>query len=520
MSAASEPTPGDRPPADDTTEGLRPPTAAQGQPGGYVPPPPYHTAPGMGAVPGYPAPGQGDQSWYANQPIYQPGYATPGYPPHGAPQDQPTAWGWPPQPGAPWGPPVGPQPRPISHRIPVLVGLGCALIIVAMVAGLLVGRAVWQPTSSPTSNAGSTGNGTFPGFTGPGSNPGVGPGNQAPNAPAGPANASAIADAVSPALVDVVTQLGFQGGEAAGTGMVLTSNGVVLTNNHVIEGATAISVTDIGNGKTYTASVVGYDRSDDVAVIQLANASGLKTVSTADSSKVKVNDPILAIGNAGGVGGTPSVAGGTVTALNQAITASDESGGGSEQLTGLIQLNADVQPGDSGGPLVNADGKVVGMDTAASAGFQFQNQGNQGFAIPINQATTIANQIRGSKSSATVHIGESAFLGVEVSAGSQGGDQGGFGGNGGGGNGGGGNGGSNSNAAIVAGVVNGSPAEQAGLQEGDVITSLGGKTVDSATTLTNLMTQHHPGDKVNLGWTDTAGQSQSTTVQLATGPAF
>lgn len=502
MSAASEPTPGDRPAADDTTEGLRPPAAPYGQPGGYPPPAPYPHPAGQAGPPGYPAPHQGE-TWYQGQPIYQPGYASPG-----AAHEQPTMWGWPQQ-AHPWGPPPPPQqPRPISHRMPVLVALGCLLIVVAMVAGLLVGRAVWRPGDSDTS-AGSPGNGTFPGFNQP-----VGPGGQGgqgqPGNPGGPANAADIAAAVDPGLVDIVTQLGFQGGEAAGTGMVLSANGIVLTNNHVIQGATAISVTDIGNGKTYNATVVGYDRSEDVAVIQMTNASGLKTISTADSSKVKVNDPVLAIGNAGGAGGTPSVAGGTVTALNQAITASDESGGGSEQLTGLIQLNADVQPGDSGGPLVNADAKVIGMDTAASAGFQFQDQGNQGFAIPINRALSIAKQIRANQSSATVHIGPSAFLGVEVSSGPQNG-QGGRGGFGQGGN---------SNGPLVAGVVNGSPADQAGLEQGDVITSLGGKTVDSATTLTTLMTQHHPGDKVTLGWTDQAGQSHSTTVQLATGPAF
>jgi S1-C subfamily serine protease len=503
MSAGNEPTPGDRRAADEATEGLRPPAAPYGPPVGYPPAAPYPHAPGHGGA-GYPgpaAPHQGE-SWYPNQPVYQPGYASPA----GSP-DQPTVWGWPPPPGTPWGPP---PPAPPTRRLPLLVALGCVLVIGALVAGLLVGRAVWRPTAAPDTTAAPGGNPTAPRF---GGQPGGQGGNPAPGAGSGPANSAAIASAVDPGLVDVVTQLGFQGAEAAGTGMVLTSNGIVLTNNHVIEGATSISVTDIGDGKTYTASVVGYDRSDDVAVIQLADASGLTTVSTADSSSVKVNDPILAIGNAGGAGGAPSVAGGVVTALNQSITASDESGGGSEQLTGLIQLNADVQPGDSGGPLVNATGKVIGMDTAASAGFSFQDSGNQGFAIPINQALSIANDIRGGKSSNTVHIGASAFLGVEVSSpASQGQGGGGLGGRNGGG--------TTGNAAAVVEVVPNSPAEQAGLGQGDVITSLGGKTVDSATTLTNLMTTHHPGDKVNIGWTDPTGQSHSATITLVTGPAF
>ena len=146
---------------------------------------------------------------------------------------------------------------------------------------------------------------------------------------------------MDPALVDVVSTEGDQGAIAAGTGIVLTSNGTVLTNNHVIRGATSIKVTDVGNGRTYTAKVVGYDATKDVAVIQLQNASGLTTASLGDSSSVQSGDSVTALGNAGGKGGTPSVAAGTVTALNQAITASDEgSGVNSEQLTGLIETNA------------------------------------------------------------------------------------------------------------------------------------------------------------------------------------
>ena len=181
---------------------------------------------------------------------------------------------------------------------------------------------------------------------------------------------SQIAARVSPGLVDVVSTLGDQNGEAAGTGMVLTSTGEVLTNNHVINGATSISVTDIGNGKTYTATVVGYDKTKDIAVLQLQNASGLQTVNLGDSSTVTVGQNVVAIGNAEGKGGTPSVVTGSVTALNQSITAGDEGSSDSEQLSGLIQTNAPIQPGDSGGPLVNSAGQVVGIDTAASSSSQ------------------------------------------------------------------------------------------------------------------------------------------------------
>jgi S1-C subfamily serine protease len=308
---------------------------------------------------------------------------------------------------------------------------------------------------------------------------------------------------VNQAVVDVNSTLGYQGGSAAGTGIVLSSSGEILTNNHVIAGATSISVTDVGNGRTYTASVVGTDRTDDLAVLQLQGASGLKTAALGDSTKVAVGDAVNGVGNAGGVGGSPSTATGTITALGQSITANDQSDGTSEQLTGLIETNAAIQSGDSGGPLVNSSGQVIGIDTAASTsgGFQLQSGSSEGFAIPINKALTVAEQIEAGHSSATVHIGAAAFLGVEVQASSDSPD------------------GSSASGALVAGVESGSAAQQAGLTAGDAIVSLGGKTVDSPSTLTNLMQGYHPGDKIQLGWVDSAGQQHSATVTLTTGPA-
>ena len=243
-----------------------------------------------------------------------------------------------------------------------------------------------------------------------------------------------IASKVDPGLVDIVTNLGYQNGEAAGTGMVLTSSGEVLTNNHVIRGATQIKARDVGNGRTYTAKVVGYDEKDDVAVVQLQGASGLQTVSPS-SAGVSVGDKVVALGNAEGKGGTPSKAVGKVTGLGRTITASDEDAATSEQLSGMIQTNAPIQPGDSGGALVNQAGDIVGMNTAASTGisttgFQGQSgQQTQAFAIPISKAERIAGQIEAGQASSTVHIGQTAFLGVEISTGSTG--FGGFGGDGG-----------------------------------------------------------------------------------------
>jgi S1-C subfamily serine protease len=358
---------------------------------------------------------------------------------------------------------------------------------------------------------------------------------------------SAIAKRVDPALVDVVSTEGDQGAVAAGTGIVLTSDGRVLTNNHVIRGATSIKVTDVGNGRTYTAKVVGYDASKDVAVIKLQNAHDLTTAALGDSSSVRTGDSVTALGNAGGKGGTPSVATGSVTALNQAITASDEgSGVNAEQLTGLIETNADIQPGDSGGALVNSYGQVIGMNTAASSGTQFQSESGQSavqaYAIPIEGAETIASQIEAGQGSSTVHIGATAFLGIESggssSSGSGSGDSGGFGGFGDGsgfggfgqgdgsgfggfgqGDGSGSTGGGTSSGVSISGTLSGSPAASAGLTEGDTITSVAGQSVSSADDISQILVKYHPGDKISISWVDQSGQSQTATVTLASGPA-
>jgi S1-C subfamily serine protease len=300
-----------------------------------------------------------------------------------------------------------------------------------------------------------------------------------------PAATEATADQLV-GVVDITTVLGYQNGEAAGTGMVLTSHGEILTNNHVVAGATSIRVTVLSTGRGYDATVVGTDAADDVAVLQLTGASGLDTVQV-DRNRVAVGDAVTAVGNAGGAPGT-SAATGSVTALDQSITATGESGQDAEQLTGLIEIAADVQPGDSGGPLYDAQGEVTGMDTAASS------TGGQAYAIPIATALSIAGQIEKGVDNATVHQGYPAFLGVSLQDAASGG-------------------------AAVAGVVSGGPADEAGLGAGDVITGIDGTTVTTAHDLSAALADLDPGDSVTITWTDTAGNGQSATVTLATGPA-
>jgi S1-C subfamily serine protease len=357
---------------------------------------------------------------------------------------------------------------------------------------------------SPSGNGSGSGSSGANGFPFGGSGSG---GSSSGSASGSSGDLSSVTSKVDPALVDINVTNGYQGAQGAATGIVLSSSGLVLTNNHVVDGATSISATDVGNGQTYSSTVVGYDRSHDIAVIQLQGASGLKTAQIADSSTLAVGDSVVAIGNAGGAGGTPSAAAGSVVALDQQITAGDQSTGSAEQLSGLIATDADIQPGDSGGPLVNTAGQVIGVDTAGSSNSDpfGQTATAAGFAVPSSTAMSIVSQIQNQRASATVHIGANAFLGVELD-GSAG--QGGLGGQS-----------VSSSGAVLAGVLSGSPAAQAGLTTGDMIVSVDDQAVDSATALSSLLGTHHPGDNVTIGWLDQSGAQQSSTVQLASGPA-
>jgi S1-C subfamily serine protease len=453
-------------------EWMPPPPVPPGA-GGWSPQPPSSWPAGGGS--GWRDP----SSWGQTNPYGAPA----GGNPYGSPYSgESPGWG---PPGGTWqyGWPGGPPPQPRPRRtLPSVVT--ALLLVVAVLVGLGIGHGVWNHAGSVSS--GGSSQDPFGSGSGTGNGSGTGPAT------------SSVAAEVSPALVDINTQLSYQRDAASGTGIVLSANGLVLTNNHVIEGATTISVTDIGNGKTYRGEVLGYDRTHDVALVQMEGASGLATAKIGDSGKVAVGDGVIGLGNAGGVNGPPSAASGAVTALNQSITADDDSNGTTEQLNGLIETDANIQPGDSGGALVNSSGQVIGVDTAASSGFSFENQGGQGFAIPIDEALSIANQIRSGQANATVHIGPTAFLGVLVDTTGNGSGQ---------------------SGAALSQVVAGGPADKAGLTGGDTITSLANTSVASSNSLTQIIDRYHPGDSVEIGWVDTTGQTHQGAVQLATGPA-
>lgn len=315
-----------------------------------------------------------------------------------------------------------------------------------------------------------------------------------PAPPRAPLDQSAVLSQVTPGLVDINTTLDYQGAVGAGTGIVLDSSGEVLTNNHVIEGATQITATSLADGHTYPVDVIGYDRTNDIALVRLRGAGPLPAAALGTSSSLAVGDPIAAIGNAGGAGGAPSFSPGTVTELGASVRASDESGGGARELTDLIRVAADVRPGDSGGPLVNSAGQVVGVNVAATLTYRMGGvRGGEGFAIPIDRALAVANQIRSGAASSTVHIGDTAFIGVGIA------DEG-------------------SGGAVVRQVLPDTPARRAGLASGDVITAVDGVPINSASNLSDIMDQRHPGDTITLSWVDAAGNPRSAPIVLAAGP--
>ncbi len=387
-----------------------------------------------------------------------------------------------------------------------------ALLLAIGGFGFFLGHDVVKPTApSATSRS------NLPTFPSGGSGDGFGDGNFSPSTVTPPRSASTssggaaaakIAASVDAGIVDINTNLTYQGGSAAGTGMILKSDGLVLTNNHVIDGATSITARDVATGKVYKAKVVGYDVTSDVAVLKLKDASGLSTVTLGSSKDLAKADKVVGIGNAGGVGGTPSYAAGKVVALNQTITASDQgSSSGAEQLSGMIETDANVLPGDSGGPLVNAKGKVVGMDTAGSSsngGFGFEQtslpSATQAYAIPIDSALAVVKSIVKGHASTTVHLGGTAFLGVEVLSANAGAST------------------SSVQGATVEQVIAGAPAASTALSAGDVITSLDGQSVTSPTSLAQILQSLRPKQTVQLSYVDQSGTHATLSVTLASGP--
>jgi len=404
---------------------------------------------------------------------------------------------------------VSPAPAKARRGLAALAAL--ALVLASAGVGAGVAIAVHNnsapstfDTSGGSSNTSPSGNGNtrggnFGGGNNGGGNSGGGNGTGSLPSGSGTLDTSAIAAKIDPALVNINTTLAQ--GRAAGTGMLISSTGEILTNNHVIADATSIKVVIGGTGASHTAKVVGYDVTEDVAMLQIADkVSNLPTVTFGDASKVAVGDPVVAIGNALGQGGTPKASQGQVTALGQQVTAGD-SAGTQETLEGMIQINAPIQPGDSGGALVDRNAKIIGMNTAAAGGGRFNSQvgSNIGFAIPIDNAVNIVSQIRTGKNTDKVYIGDRALLGVQVAA-------------------------LNGqvapvrSGALVVGVQTNTGASDAGIVTGDVVVSLSGKPVTDPASLRLALVKFHPGDSVDVGWVDSTGTRHDQNVKLTVGP--
>jgi S1-C subfamily serine protease len=306
---------------------------------------------------------------------------------------------------------------------------------------------------------------------------------------------STASSAQAPKTGVVTVNVRFSSGAGgAGTGIVLTSSGEVLTNNHVIRGARSIRVTVPATGRTYPATVEGYSIARDVALLDLQGAQGLTTATFGDSDDVQTGDSVVTVGNAGGAGLT--VKKGRVVRLNRTITVRGEDGTPAK-LSGLIETNAPLRPGDSGGPVL-LDGEVVGMDAAASTTLSYRSTGGEGYAIPIDTVLRIAQQIEAGHRSATVHVGPTAFLGVSLASAT------GFEGDG--------------SGAVVEGVSAGSPAAKAGLGSGDVITAVAGRRVRTGAALRALMVRLTPGQVVRVTWVDPFSGRTTARVRLASGP--
>jgi len=340
----------------------------------------------------------------------------------------------------------------------------------------------------------------------------------------------AVYDAVEPGIVDVTANLQYLQETAKGTGFVIDATaGLVLTNNHVIDGATGVTVTLVTSGKNYPARVLGYDPADDVALLQVRGAAEIKAVTIGDSAQVRVGAPVLAIGNEAGQGGPPTVAPGVISSLGRTIVASDQSSDLTETLHGMMQTDADIRPGDSGGPLADAAGRVIGIDTAAGGAAVYS-----GYAIPIDRALPIARQIAARHPGPGVQIGLPASLGVLVPD-------------------------STSSdprtqaseelrqtgtvsgsarrcisgtttavpasiaparsGALIDGVLCGSAADAAGLFAGDVIVSVGGRAVTSPGSLTAILGRYRPGSQAPLAWVSPGGSLHKAVVTLIDGPA-
>lgn len=435
--------------------------------------------------------------------------------PHGSPETAPyPVASYPPPPPA-WTPtpvpsspvPSSPAPRAAGRRrTSALVAAGALGAVVALGVGGAAGWAAGQQhaqsdlsaDAAPTLPEDGTGQlpdtGTLP-ETQPDTQPsvpdfgdgGYGFGGDTGGSTGGSQTAATDEQEVGVLLIETT----LSGGAGAGTGFVIDEDGTVVTNYHVVDGSTDIQVTVASTGETYAASVVGWNEAADIAVLELEGDPDLATIEL-DDDGVEVGEAVTTIGNSNGQGYL-SVDSGSITGLEESITTTDELTGGGNDLTGLLVNDVYAVPGDSGGPLVDDEGEVVGVTTATTSG-----GATRSYAVPIEDALDIVDQIESGQETSTTRIGPGAYLGISVSTAAGQGTTG--------------------AGATVASVAEGGPAAAAGIAEGAVITAIDGERIEDVDDLTGTVSDHEPGESVTVTWIDASGAEQSATLTLGESP--
>ncbi|WP_227979767.1 S1C family serine protease [Nocardia spumae] len=435
--------------------------------------------PAGGPVPGYP-----DAGHTAPLPPYNP-YASaeqtspqPGHP--GAYQPGPGApYPGAPGPGEPYGgvPAAGPAPRS-RGRAGLLVGA----VVLALFAGG-IGGAVGTLATRSDNNSGPVNNA----LSAPA------PANPA-SAIAPPGSVPAVAQKVLPSVVMI--RVAGARAEGEGSGVVLSSDGLILTNNHVASGAGPNAKMEVAfqDGTTATASVVGVDPVSDLAVIKVAGKSNLTPIELGTSNNLQVGQSVVAVGSPLGLAGTVTT--GIVSALSRPVSTSGEAGSQGTVIS-AIQTDAAINPGNSGGALVDTNGKLIGINTAiATLGASEMPGGSQsgsiglGFAIPVDQARRVADEL--------IKTGHATYAQIGISVRAQ----------------------DDANGARVLDVTPDGPAAKAGIPTGAIVTKVDDQVIDSGNSLIAAVRSHQPGDKVKVTYTDAQGKNPKTVeVTLGAAPA-
>jgi S1-C subfamily serine protease len=425
----------------------------------------------------------------------------PGAPP---PQYSPDLrWWWD---GRTWVPVSPPDARARGFVRPALAGMAIVLVLlvgaggVGAVAGPLIFRAAAGAISaargasqSPAAPATPAGQQDLEVAAPPGAQAVPAAASGAP-APAGPVDAAVMGSRLASATVLIDAQLRHHSYDSAGTGIVLTSSGLVLTDEHVVTDAESVTAQIGGTGDTYQAALIGVDLAEDVALLQLEKASHLATATLGRSASVGIGEQVVVIGYPNDT--APASVGGRVIGLGDSVDVTDNSydqGTTNESkvtYSGMLHSTAHSLSGQSGGPVVDGAGRVVGMDQVGGD--------SDDFDIPIDRALAAAREIAAGHANADIVIGAPADLGLVArnwtsSSGAAG--------------------------AKVTTVYSGTPAQSIGLRRGDVVTAIDGAAIASAVELRQVLLHHRPGDRVSVGWTDSGGHRHTVRVTLMAGSA-